>query len=92
MSHTPVVEVVDFAPLRDLARHLEGRVEGAAGNDDPQIPVEHKEGLADRVHDRLRQQERLFGTLKSMQGFVGHHDLAFSHESLRLIRGALQAY
>src|SRR3954451_13147357 len=70
--------VVDFAPLRDLARHLEGQVEGAAGNDDPQIPVEHKEGLADRVHDGLRQQAGGFGALKGMEGLVAHHDLTFS--------------
>jgi hypothetical protein len=49
-----VVKVIDFAPLRDLARHLEGQVEGAAGSDDAQIPIEHQEGLADGVHDGLR--------------------------------------
>ena len=68
----PLVEVVDFASLRDLARHLECQVEGPAGNDDPQIPVEHKEGLADRVHNGLRQQTSVFGTLKGMEGLVAH--------------------
>jgi hypothetical protein len=43
-------------------------VEGAARNDEPQILVEHKEGFANRVHDGLGQQERLFATLKSLQG------------------------
>src|SRR3954452_13853061 len=74
----PLVEVVDFAPLRDLACHLEGQVEGAAGSNDAQIPVEHKEGLADRVHDSLGQQAGVFGTLQGKEGLIAHHDFTFS--------------
>jgi hypothetical protein len=70
-------------PLRRRSRHFERSIEGAARNNDSQILIEHEERFADRVHDRFGQQERLFATLKSLQGLVGHHDLAFS---LRLIR------
>src|SRR3954466_16298710 len=73
-----VVKVIDFAPLRDLARHFEGQVEGAAGSNDAKNPIEHQEGLADGVHDGLRQQAGVFGTLKGMEGLVAHHDLTFS--------------
>jgi len=61
-------------------------VEGAARNDDPQILVEHKEGFADRVHDGLGQQERLFATLKSLQGRAECHAPVVHQLSLRLIQ------
>ena len=77
-------------PLRRRSRHFERSIEGAARNDDSQILVEHEERFADRVHDGLGQQERLFATLKSLPGFVGHHDSAFSQESLRPILVAPQ--
>jgi hypothetical protein len=40
--------------------HLERQVERAAGGDDAKILVEHKQGLANRIHDGLGERPAIF--------------------------------
>src|SRR5262245_60820652 len=49
-----IPELVEWGPLRIIARDLEHCVEGAIARLDPLVSAQHDERIGDRVEDRLR--------------------------------------
>ena len=54
-----IAQPVNRTTVNVLASHPERLMEGAVCGDDAQVLIENKQGIADRIHDRLGQRARV---------------------------------
>ena len=72
-----VPERVEPPSLGVLSIDLEGQIKRAARRDDAQVLVEDEQGLADGVHDGLRQCGRIVALVKADGYLIGQQHLPF---------------